>query len=165
MDLYLQNSKPKAGVGIIITQSNNVLLGRRKGPRGYGLYGLPGGFLEFNETFEHCAKRELFEETNLDGTPFLPLFLINGVYDDIHFIDLIFSAHYNNNVPLVTEPNRVENWEWFNLNKLPSPLFEPSKIALSAFVANYSLYKMNIFLNKLRRSKSASILYIEIKDY
>lgn len=42
-----------------------VLLIRRKNPPFEGLWALPGGFLEMDETLEESALRELNEETNI----------------------------------------------------------------------------------------------------
>ena len=57
---------PRIGVGIIITRNNQVLLLKRLNVHGAGSWSTPGGHLEYGETPEECAAREVKEETNLD---------------------------------------------------------------------------------------------------
>ncbi len=52
-------------VDACVVQSGHVLLVKRRGQPGRGLWALPGGFLEQNETIESAVLRELREETRL----------------------------------------------------------------------------------------------------
>ncbi len=52
----------KVGIGVIVYQDNNVLLGKRKNSHGHGQWALPGGHLEFGETPEQCTIREVKQE-------------------------------------------------------------------------------------------------------
>ena len=63
--IHYENPKPTAT--IIITNNNKILLAKRAFDPGKGEWGLPGGFIELNETLFEAAERELKEETNLDG--------------------------------------------------------------------------------------------------
>jgi bifunctional NMN adenylyltransferase/nudix hydrolase len=47
----------------VVWAADHVLLIRRGGDIGHGLWALPGGFVELNETFYAAAVRELAEET------------------------------------------------------------------------------------------------------
>ncbi len=50
---------------VIPNERNEILLQKRSDN---GLWGLPGGLMELDESIEECAIREVKEETNLDVT-------------------------------------------------------------------------------------------------
>lgn len=52
-------------VAIICNKQGEILLERRAIEPGYGLWGLPGGMAEQNESIEQCITREIAEETGL----------------------------------------------------------------------------------------------------
>jgi 8-oxo-dGTP diphosphatase len=61
----------RVGLGVILISTGHpgrVLLGLRKDSDGSGAWGLPGGYIEFGESFEECAVREVYEETGLQIT-------------------------------------------------------------------------------------------------
>jgi 8-oxo-dGTP diphosphatase len=161
MNQFSNKQYPRIGLGIIILKGKKVLLGLRKGPRGSGFYGLPGGFLENNESFEDGAKREVREETGLDGLSLRPIYLTGGISDNIHYADVIFYADYREGEPLVKETDRAEKWEWFSIFKLPSPLYGPTEIVLNRFASNYRFHKINLFLQNWFPGNKVSILYLD----
>ncbi len=63
-------SRSRPGISIaadaVAVRSGRVLLIRRGGAVGYGLWALPGGFVEEREPWARAALRELAEETCLD---------------------------------------------------------------------------------------------------
>jgi 8-oxo-dGTP diphosphatase len=63
---------------VVFDRAGRLLLIRRKNPPFRGQYALPGGFVDYGETTEHAAARELAEETALAA---VSLSLI-GVYSD-----------------------------------------------------------------------------------
>ena len=50
---------------VVVRHRAEVLLVRRGNEPYKGFWALPGGFMEMDETIEHCAVRELQEETDL----------------------------------------------------------------------------------------------------
>ena len=58
--IHYENPKPTAT--LICPKGDSILLGRRAFDPGKGEWGLPGGFLELNETLEEAAIRETSEE-------------------------------------------------------------------------------------------------------
>lgn len=50
---------------VVVRHRAEVLLVRRGNEPYKGCWALPGGFMEMDETIEHCAVRELQEETDL----------------------------------------------------------------------------------------------------
>ena len=63
------NSKqlPIAAVIAVLVRGDEILLVSRKNPPDVGLWGFPGGKMEFGESMEQAAVRELFEETGVRG--------------------------------------------------------------------------------------------------
>ncbi len=53
--------RPKVGVGVIVVKEGKVLLLQRKNSHGSGTWCFPGGHLEYGESLEECAKREVLE--------------------------------------------------------------------------------------------------------
>ncbi|HIF43698.1 MAG TPA: NUDIX domain-containing protein [Dehalococcoidia bacterium] len=56
---------PKVAVLCIVPRDGQVLMMRRATDLGYGLWGLPGGYVDRGEVVEKAAAREVWEETGL----------------------------------------------------------------------------------------------------
>ncbi len=64
--------RPVPGVGIAIVSDREVLLVQKRGGPFSGLWGVPGGKIEYGETRVQAAHREVLEETGLEielGSP------------------------------------------------------------------------------------------------
>ena len=81
--------KPLVGIGVYVFKDGKVLLGKRKGTLGSGTWACPGGHLEFGESVEDCAMRELAEETGLKALSVQTGLWSNDVIDgNKHYITL-----------------------------------------------------------------------------
>ena len=60
-------SGPELCVGAVAVRDGAILLIRRGTPPGEGLWSVPGGRVQRGETLVEAARRELREETGLDG--------------------------------------------------------------------------------------------------
>ncbi|MFP4226695.1 MAG: nucleotide triphosphate diphosphatase NUDT15 [Desulfobacterales bacterium] len=118
---------PKVGVGVIVLRNGLVLLGKRKGAHGAGTWALPGGHLEYGEAVEHCAKREVKEETGLAINPVARGPYTSDVFPEEgkHYVTLFVVARSGTGEPRILEPDRCEKWQWFRWSALPRPLFAP----------------------------------------
>ncbi len=118
---------PGVGVGVIIQRGDQVLLLRRINAHGSGTWSSPGGHLEFQETFEECAIREVKEETNLDILSPRFVAVTNDVFlaEGKHYITLWMLAEYQGGEPIVNALEESDAVGWFAWNDLPQPLFLP----------------------------------------
>ena len=62
----MEQQRPKVGIGVLVIKDGKILVGKRKGAHGEGQYAWPGGHMEYMESFEQCAKREVMEETGIE---------------------------------------------------------------------------------------------------
>ncbi len=70
--------KPAVAVDGLIVQHQKLVLIRRKNPPYKGMYALPGGFVEYNETTEKAVLREILEEVGVKTR----IKKLVGVYSD-----------------------------------------------------------------------------------
>jgi 8-oxo-dGTP diphosphatase len=116
---------PKVGVGVMIFKNGKVLMGKRKNAHGEGEFASPGGHLEFGESFEQCAKREVAEETGIEISNIRFQFLANlTAYSGKHYAHVQLIADWKSGEPKVLEANKCEGWDWYDLNNLPQPTFK-----------------------------------------
>jgi 8-oxo-dGTP diphosphatase len=117
----------RVGVGVIVCRAGAVLLGRRRGSHGAGTWALPGGGLEFGESVQSCAQRELLEETALRTDAFrqAPYTVDHFPGEQKHYVTLFVEALDVTGEVLNCEPEKCDGWQWFAWNALPAPLFPP----------------------------------------
>jgi ADP-ribose pyrophosphatase YjhB (NUDIX family) len=77
--VYYRNPAPAAGV--LLQDRGGVLMVRRKFEPAVGAWCLPAGFMEYGESPERCAVRELLEETGLRAR-LTGLFGVYAGFDD-----------------------------------------------------------------------------------
>ena len=135
--LNMKSQQVLVGVGAILLRNNKVLLGQRIGSHGAGSWALPGGHLEFTETVEQCATREVKEETGLDVLEFKSAPYTNDIFisESRHYVTLFVVADSFHGEPEVIEADKCLGWHWCDWKELPKPLFQPLQTLLdSGFV-------------------------------
>jgi 8-oxo-dGTP diphosphatase len=118
---------PRVGVGVIITRDQQVLLLRRRNVHGAATWSTPGGHLDFGESPEQCALREVKEETGLDIDTVAFRAITNDVFaaEGRHYITIWMEGRYTGGEPILVAPHEASEIGWFPWDALPQPLFLP----------------------------------------
>jgi ADP-ribose pyrophosphatase YjhB (NUDIX family) len=142
----METKKMGIGFGVMILKDNKILLGQRHiDPakadslmNGEGTWTMPGGKLDFGESFEDGAKREVLEETglNISIEDLEVISLTNDIVPNAHFVTIGLICKNFEGEPKVMEPDEITKWEWFSIDELPSPLFKPSEKILENYKSN-----------------------------
>ncbi len=116
------------GVGVVVlNEFRKVLLGWRCGTYFPDCWALPGGLAEPGESVIDCGIRELREETSLEAHG-VPSVLHRFQNEDTSVCEEtagLLVEHFVGH-PKAIELDKMINWRWFSLNKLPEPIFYPS---------------------------------------
>ena len=141
------NKKPGVGVGTMILKDNRVLLGKRHDDpggasselHGEGSWTMPGGKLHFKEGLKEAAFREVLEETGVevDKERLEIISVTNDIVKDAHFVTIGFLCRNFPGEPKAMEPDEITEWQWFELDKLPQPMFPPSQKIVNNFLKKH----------------------------
>jgi len=126
--------RPKVGIGVIVIHNNKILLGKRKNAHGEGCWSFPGGHLEFGESWEECSRREVREEVGIEIKNLRFGTVTNDIFENEqkHYITICVLSDYDSGEVALLEPDKCEEWKWFEWDKLPLPLFLPTINQLKA---------------------------------
>ena len=104
---------PRVRVAVVVVRGDRLLLVRhRKGERTYWL--LPGGGLDYGETIEDCARREVLEETGLSIEVKKFLFLSEAIAPDKsrHIVNLYVLGAAMGGSLTTPEEDAIEEVAW-----------------------------------------------------
>lgn len=129
----------KAGVGVIVCRDQKVLIGKRLGSHGAGVWAFPGGHIDSTDkSLKACGEREVFEETGITCHVFSPdkyrddLFTTFDILSEDRkkmYVTCYLVADYLIGGELKDasdacgiikprEPDKCEGWHWVSLEEL-----------------------------------------------
>lgn len=121
---------PMVGTSVFIQKEGRYLLAMRLNSHNSGKYQTPGGHLEYMETLEDGAKREVMEETGLTIDNVKVLTVIDDMFPEekLHYATVYMTADYvsgevNGRVPN-PEPECHGDWNWYDLDNFPVPIWD-----------------------------------------
>jgi len=148
----VENRKVGVGVGVMIFSDEKILLGKRHEDNnvsksimgGEGSWTMPGGKLEYGESFEEAAIRETQEECGIILNNIKVMCVNNDKSEKSQFVTLgLFSDDFTGKEK-VMEPDKITEWKWFSLDNLPEKLYLPTR----KMIQNYRQNKYYIEDNK-----------------
>lgn len=141
----MEEKQPNVGVGALILSpdGSQILMSKRINSKaGNETYGTAGGHVDYGEHPIEALRRECLEELDITIKDIEFVHCMSMVKYGEHYIDLTFSARIDKGEPKIMEPHKRVGLEWYDLDKLPQPLFEPVTIGLE-------LYKSKVFYKEV----------------
>lgn len=112
---------PTPAVAVILMNDRQVVLVKRKYEPRKGMWSLPAGFMEFGETTQQTAVREVKEETNLN-IKVKELFGVFPGFDDprVHVVLIAYRGEIINGQ--IKPGDDASEVRFFSLNELPGDI-------------------------------------------
>lgn len=135
----------RGGCGVMVfNEKHQLLLGLRNSDEKLadselheeGTWTMPGGNIEYGETFEEAGTREAKEETGIDVKDLEVICVQTDKNEYAHYISVGMICHSFEGIPQTMEPDEIIKWEWFDLNNLPKNIFSPSKKTIDCYLNN-----------------------------
>jgi 8-oxo-dGTP diphosphatase len=109
---------PAARVIVVDSENRVLLLKRQNTDYGDGQWCLPGGKVEYGQTIEQAAARELEEETSLEAKSLEFMFYQDNVPEkpgDLHYINFYFKCVASGSVKINEESS---DYRWIPASEL-----------------------------------------------
>jgi len=140
----------KFGAGAVIVKDGLILLAKRKGKHGSGMWGSVGGHVEFGESPQEAVKREAKEELGIEIGNIKFAMCMNMIREGKHYLDVSFTAEIISGEPQIQEPDKMESIGWYPLDNLPSPLFPPVEAVLKSLKTGEQYFESKCLESKFR---------------
>lgn len=107
-----------------------ILLVERLDPPFQGMWALPGGFMEMEETLEEAARRELLEETSIKAGELIRFESYDKPERDPRgrTITQVFIMIWKEENGIAVPGSDAKSLQWFDLSQLPELAFDHSII-------------------------------------
>ncbi len=129
MSKYVSKIFVTVDVLVINKKTSEILLIKRLNEPFKNCWALPGGFVDENEDLEQAARRELFEETNIETGKMVQIGAFGKPNRDPrgHMISVAYQTSLIDN-QLVKAKDDAKEVKWFYLNDLPELAFDHIEI-------------------------------------
>ena len=120
-------NEPRIRVSGILKKDNEILFVKhRKNKKEY--YLLPGGGVDFGESFEAALKREFMEEVNIEIKVKDLVFVSEGIdpKGEKHIISMVFLVEYVQGDIRIPEEERIIGYEYLSPKKIKENLIYPN---------------------------------------
>jgi 8-oxo-dGTP diphosphatase len=128
---FIHYRNPVPAAGVILAGRDGVLMVKRRFDPAAGAWCLPAGFMEYGETPERCAVRELGEETGI-AARLTGLFGVYAGFDDprVRTVLILYSAERTGG--RLTPGDDAIEARYFRVSRLPRRIaFESHRRALA----------------------------------
>ena len=125
MSKYVSKIFVTVDVLVINKITDEILLIKRLNEPFKDSWALPGGFVDENEDLEQAARRELFEETNIETGEMTQIGAFGKPHRDPrgHMISVAYQTNLIDN-QIVKAKDDAKDVKWFSVNDLPELAFD-----------------------------------------
>ena len=129
-DKLHDNRRPIVGIGVFVFNDRGEFpMLKRKGAHGEGTWSLPGGHLEYGESFEEATRREITHEeigVSVDNICVIGVTscVLHAEKNQPHYVDIWIACTHRSGEIRNLEPDKCSQIGMFTLNSLPRPWFQ-----------------------------------------
>jgi 8-oxo-dGTP diphosphatase len=125
MSKYVSKIFVTVDVLVINKKTTEILLIKRLNEPFKDCWALPGGFVDENEDLEQAARRELFEETNIETGEMFQIGAFGKPYRDPrgHIISVAYQTELIEN-QIIKAKDDAKEVKWFSIHNLPELAFD-----------------------------------------